>query len=70
MQKAVKWIFLVSGAIIALAGLTQSLKIIAYIGELTEMGKGYLTGSILLVIVGVALVIFGLKIGKKSKKSD
>jgi len=70
MRKAVKWILLVSGATIALAGLVQSLKIVAYVGELTEMGKGFLTGSILLLIVGVMLVILGLKIGKKSKESD
>jgi hypothetical protein len=47
-------------------GLVQAGKLLPYLGELTEYGKGYFCGAIILLIIGVSLIIIGIRI-KKNK---
>jgi predicted tellurium resistance membrane protein TerC len=56
---------IITGGIILIIGLLQ-LNGIAY-RELNEFETGYLAGSVLLAIIGIALIITGGKINRKKQ---
>jgi len=57
----IKYILLSISIIILLYAGYGFAKCIQAIGDLTEFGKGYLTGSIILLIVGSLLLLFSIK---------
>jgi hypothetical protein len=62
-----KWIFLIIGGVFSITGLAQFCKLIVYIDELTEMGKGYIVGSLILFIIGVIFIIIGIRSKRKTE---
>jgi hypothetical protein len=54
---------MITGGIILIIGLLQIIRYgIPPYRELNEFGTGYLTGSVLLAIIGIVLIIIGRKI--------
>ena len=62
-----KWIFLISGGILSIIGTAQCSKLFVHINELTEMGKGYVAGSLILFVAGIILIIIGIRSKRKTK---
>ena len=56
-----KKIGLITGIILTLMGLFQGARYLFYYNDLTAYGKGFVWGSVLLILVGVLLIFFGLK---------
>jgi multisubunit Na+/H+ antiporter MnhG subunit len=60
-----KWIAII-GVFITLFGLFQVVKYLFDYNSLTDYGKGYVWGSIFLLIVGFFLIIYGVRKKKTS----
>jgi len=58
------FLLLLSTVIILYAGYIL-IKCIELINSLTEYGKGYLTGSVFLLAIGISIFIYSLKRFKK-----
>jgi hypothetical protein len=55
------------GAAISLLGLYQVNKYLLNYKNLTQYGKGYVLGSFLLLIIGIFLMIYGIRKKKISE---
>ncbi|MDR0511343.1 MAG: hypothetical protein LBH06_09660 [Rikenellaceae bacterium] len=62
-----RWILSVSGALLSLVGAVQLAGLAGNFDRLTAMGKGYVAGSLILLIAGVILIIMGARAGKRNK---
>jgi hypothetical protein len=62
-----KYIFLLISIIIILYSSYIAIKCIELFNNLTDYGKGYLAGSVILLTIGVSLFIFSLKKIKQKK---
>ncbi|NQW29058.1 MAG: hypothetical protein HQ472_00910 [Ignavibacteria bacterium] len=58
---------MIVGVVILLLGLYQGGKYVLDYNSLTSYGQGYVWGSILLIICGAVLIVFGLKKRKSSR---
>jgi hypothetical protein len=61
-----KKIILILGIIISLIGIYQSGRYFLDYSTLSQYGKGYVWGSIILFLIGVVLIYLGLKKKKTS----
>ncbi len=59
-----KWLIAL-GALLILMGLMQGGRYITDYKILTQYGKGYVFGSVFLMLLGIILVLLGIK-GKKN----
>jgi FtsH-binding integral membrane protein len=49
------------GIVLSLAGFFQSYRYVFDYNSLTQFGKGYVWGSIILIVIGLVLIYFGFK---------
>jgi FtsH-binding integral membrane protein len=56
-----KKIAFIVGIVLSLAGFFQGYKYVFDYNSLTPFGKGYVWGSIILIVIGLVLIYFGLK---------
>jgi FtsH-binding integral membrane protein len=61
-----RWTILIAGCLFAAVGTVQGVRLIINLSQfsLTDYGRGYLFGSILLAAVGIVLIFTGLKFRK------
>lgn len=59
-----KWMIIL-GVIITLFGLFQGGKYITDYNTLTDYGKGHVWGSVFLLVIGLILIFYGTRKGKK-----
>jgi LPXTG-motif cell wall-anchored protein len=60
-----KYVLIIIGIILSVMGFVQGYRYIFDFNTLTMYGKGYVTGTIVLLILGLALIIAGFFIRKK-----
>lgn len=60
-----KYVLIIIGIILSIMGFVQGYRYIFDFSALTMYGKGFVTGTIILLILGVALIIAGFFIRKK-----
>jgi len=58
------------GSFLILLGLFQGGRYIPDYSILTSYGKGYVWGSVIIFLIGVALIFVAFKVSKKSKKNN
>jgi len=61
-----KKVALIIGIVLSLIGLFQGGRYFFDYNILTQYGKGYVWGSVLLLLIGILLIYFGLKKKKTS----
>lgn len=61
-----KKVVLIIGIVLSLIGFFQGLRYFFDYNTLTHYGKGYVWGSMFLLIIGLVLIYFGLKKKKTS----
>ncbi len=62
-----KKIALITGIILSLVGFLQGFRYFSDYNILTQYGKGYVWGSVFLLLIGLGLIYFGIR--KKKKKN-
>ncbi len=55
-----RWIIII-GILITLLGLYQGSKYLTDYNDLTNYGKGYVWGSIFIIILGSSIIIYGVR---------
>jgi len=61
-------VIIIFGAIITVIGIYQVSKYLFDYNMLTQYGKGYVWGSIFLIMIGVIFLIIGLKMKYRTHK--
>lgn len=56
-----KKVILILGIIISIIGIASLFPYISDYSDLSNYGQGYVTGKILIAIIGVVLVVIGLR---------
>jgi LPXTG-motif cell wall-anchored protein len=60
-----KYVLIIIGIVLSIIGFVQGYRYIFDFNALTMYGKGYVTGTVVLLILGVALIIAGFYVRKK-----
>ncbi|MCL2597042.1 MAG: hypothetical protein FWD66_05165 [Paludibacter sp.] len=65
-----KWILLILGIVFLIWGMVQICNIAPYFNQLTQMGKGYVVGSSIFIIIGLILTVLGIRLFFKNSRSE